>query len=107
MRGVSLIYPQWIHNNKLVHISSNFHSTSPIDRAIAIIERGGLLAIKAHIVKNALGHIGNDGIDEIYRNYLDLLFTTLEDCYGDLLWWTSMGNLTTRIFENQKQYNSK
>jgi hypothetical protein len=101
MRGVSLIYPQWIHNNRLVHISSNFHSTSPIDRAIAIIENEGLLAIKAHIVKEAFGHISCDGLDEIYRNYLDLLFTILEDRYGDSLYWTSMGNLTKTIPENQ------
>ena len=107
MRGVSLIYPQWIHNNKLVHISSNFQATSSFDRAISIIENGGLLAIKAHIIKNGLGHVSYDGLDEIYRNYLDLLFTILEDRYGDSLWWTSIGNLTARILENQKQYDSK
>lgn len=106
MRGVSLIYPQWIHNKRLVHISSNFHATSPIDRAITIIENGGLLAIKAHIVKNALGYISHDGLDEVYRNYLDLLFTILEDRYGDSLWWISMGSLSTRVLENKKPYDS-
>ena len=104
MRGMSLIYPQLIRDNKLVHISSNFQATSPIDRALAIIENGGLLAIKAHIVKNAFGYISYDGLDEIYRNYLDLLFTTLEDRYGDSLWWTSMGDLAARIIENRQQH---
>jgi hypothetical protein len=101
MKGVSLIFPQFIQNDKLLHISTNFQSTSPIDRAIEIIENGGLLAIKAHIVKSALGHISLDGLDETYRNYLDQLFAVLEDRYGDSLLWTSMGDLTARIFSSQ------
>jgi hypothetical protein len=99
MKGVSLIFPQFVHNDKLLHIPSNFSATSSIDRAISIIENGGLLAIKAHIVKSALGHISLDGLDEIYRNYLDLLFTVIEDRYGDTLLWTSMGDLSTRVFQ--------
>jgi hypothetical protein len=101
MKGVSLIFPQFIHNNKLLHITSNFQATSPIDRAIEIIENGGLLAIKAHIVKDAFGHISLDGLDEVYRNDLDRLFTVLEDRYGDSLLWTSMGDLAVRLFSNQ------
>jgi hypothetical protein len=83
MKGVSLIFPQFVRNNKLLHIPSNFSATSSIDRAISIIENGGLLAIKAHIIKSALGHVSLDGLDKTYRNYLDLLFTVLEDRYGD------------------------
>jgi hypothetical protein len=101
MKGVSLIFPQFIHNDKLLHITSNFQATSPIDRAIEIIENGGLLTIKAHIVKEAFGHISLDGLDEVYRNDLDRLFTILEDRYGDSLLWTSMGDLAARVFSNQ------
>ena len=97
MRGVSLIHPQLVHAGRLVHICSNFQATSPIDRALAIIESGGLLAIKAHIIKNALGHTMLDGLDETYRNYLDLVFTILENRYGDRLSWTSMGAVAARI----------
>ena len=93
LRGVSLIYPQLVQNDQLVHLTSNFQATSPIERSIEIIERGGLVAIKAHIVKNALGHIALDGIDELYCNYLDLLFSKLEEKYGDSLWWTTMGEI--------------
>jgi len=103
MKGVSLIYPEWVHNHRLVHIPSNFHSTSTIDRAVAIIEKGGLLAIKAHIVKRAMGYTAYDGLDEIYRNYLDLLLTILEERYGDALWWTSMGAISERCFESVGQ----
>jgi hypothetical protein len=99
MQAVSLIYPQLIHADKLVSLSSNFHATSPIDRAVAVIENGGLLAIKAHIIKNALGYVSNDGLDATYRNYLDLVLTILEDRYGDSLWWTSMGKITANIFQ--------
>ena len=102
MQNVSLMYPQWIGKDKLIHISSNFHATSPIDRALAIIEHGGLLAIKAHIVKEAFGNSCDDGLDEIYRNYLDVVLAALENRYGDSLWWTSMGQLTAEIFEKQK-----
>jgi len=102
MKGVSLIFPQFIRNNKLLHIPSNFSATSSIDRAISIIENGGLLAIKAHIVKSALGHVSLDGLDKTYRNYLDLLFTILEERYGDALLWTSMGDLAIRIFQISK-----
>jgi hypothetical protein len=99
IQGVPLIYPQLIHADRLVSFSSNFHATSPIDRATAIIENGGLLAIKAHIVKNALGYVSNDGLDTTYRNYLDVVLTILEDRYGDSLWWTSMGEIAESIFK--------
>jgi hypothetical protein len=102
MQGVSLIYPQLIHADKLVSFSSNFHATSPLDRATAIIENRGLLAIKAHIVKSAFGHVSNDGLDVTYRNYLDVVLTILEDRYGDSLWWTSMGKITANIFQTRR-----
>jgi hypothetical protein len=94
LKGVSLIYPELIFNGKLIHFTSNFQATNHIERAIEIIENGGLLAIKVHIVKNAMGHIALDGLDESYRNYLDSIFNKLENLYGDSLWWTSMGEIT-------------
>jgi peptidoglycan/xylan/chitin deacetylase (PgdA/CDA1 family) len=96
IKNVSLIYPQLILDGRLLHITSNFQATSPIDRAIEIIESGGLVSIKAHSLKNASGHIALDGLDELYRNYLDLLFARLEMIYGDSLWWTSMGQIADR-----------
>lgn len=97
IKGVSLIYPERIHNGQLLHMTANFQATSPIDRALAIIEQGGLLNIKAHIVKSALGHVALDGIDALYGNYLDVLFTHLEDRFGDALWWTSVGAIADRV----------
>jgi hypothetical protein len=96
LKGVSLIYPERIRAGQLLHLTSNFQATSTIDRAHEIIEHGGLLAIKAHAVKTILGYTALDGLDELYRNYLDLIFTRLEERYGDSLWWTSMGELTDR-----------
>lgn len=97
LKGVSLLYPQRIHNGHLLHMTSNFQATSPIDRAVAILDCGGLLSIKAHIVKSALGHVMLDGIDELYRNYLDVLLTTLERRYGETLWWSSVGQIASRM----------
>lgn len=93
LKDVSLIYPEPIFNGKLLHFTSNFQATNKIERALEIIENGGLLAIKAHIIKNSSGYIALDGLDESYRNYLDRIFSKLENLYGDSLWWTSMGEI--------------
>lgn len=99
LKGASLIYPTWIGDAGLLHFTSNFQATCEIDRALEIIDCGGLLAIKAHIIKNANGHIALDGMDLLYRNYLDILFRTLKERYGDRLWWTTMGEINRRYRE--------
>jgi hypothetical protein len=101
MNGVSLIFPEVIHGGRILHIPANFHSTSPVDRATDIAAIGGLISIKAHIVKNAMGYTSYDGLDEIYTNYLDLLLFRLEDAYGDELWWTSMTEICQKIMNPQ------
>lgn len=102
LKGVSLIYPERISRGRLLHFTSNFQATSGLERALEIVERGGLLAIKAHAVKNALGHIALDGLDRLYANYLDLVFTILEERYGDSLWWTSMGEVAARCLDHPR-----
>jgi hypothetical protein len=97
IRGVSLIRPDLIEGSKLVHITTNFQATSPVDRAFDIIELGGLLAIKAHIVKTAYGYVASDGLDQLYRNYLDVLFTQLGQRYGGGLWWTTMSEVASHV----------
>ena len=97
LRGPSLIYPSSIAATKLIHFSTNFQATSQWERAAAIIEAGGLLAIKAHIIKDALGHVAVDGIDAVYCNFLDLLFERLHREFGDALWWTTMGRISKNV----------
>lgn len=97
LRNVSLIYPELIRDGQLVHLASNFQATSPIDRGLDIVRHHGLLAIKAHAVKSPCGYEQLDGLDSLYRNYLDGLFRLLEDRYGDDLWWTSMGEIASRV----------
>ena len=92
LRGVKLYEPQYVRPG-LLHVPANFQATSTLDRAIEIIEAGGLLSVKAHIIKNALGHIALDGVDALYCNYLDALFTLLEQRYGESLWWTHMDEI--------------
>lgn len=101
LKGVPLLYPSLINNGKLVHIPSNFQATSPVERARQIIENGGLVSIKAHIVKTAMGQVALDGVDKLYMNYLDMLLTVLEQEYGDDLWWPSMGEITEHIFSHK------
>ena len=97
LKGVALYRPERIHDGKLVHIPANFQATSPIDRAFQIIDAGGLLSIKGHIIKDCCGHIALDGIDPLYCNYLDTLLSALEARYGEALWWTSMGEIAERF----------
>jgi len=95
LSGVALYEPEVLPNG-LVHIPTNFLATSTKERAFEIIELGGLLSVKAHIVKHAVGHTALDGIDGLYCNYLDALFTLLDQRYGDRLWWTTMNEIATR-----------
>jgi hypothetical protein len=98
LAGAPLLHPAWVgEGQSLLHFSTNFQATSPLERALEVIEAGGLLAVKAHIIKNALGHIALDGVDQTYFNYLDVLFSELERRYGERLWWTSMGQISQQI----------
>jgi hypothetical protein len=93
IKGVSMVRPEWIAQGRLLHVPANFQATSPIERALELIECGGLVSIKAHIVKSAYGHVALDGVDALYMNYLDVVLSRLEDRYGDALWWTTMGEI--------------
>ncbi|MBA2497708.1 MAG: DUF2334 domain-containing protein [Acidimicrobiia bacterium] len=96
-RDVPLIEPAVLDGGRLVHLPANFQATNAVERAIAIIEAGGLLSVKAHIVKHAFGHTQLDGLDDLYGNYLDLVFAELTRRYGDSLWWATMGEVADRV----------
>jgi predicted deacetylase len=109
LTGASLIIPTWIvpsiadpetsqhaDERALVHITTNFQATSTLERAIEIIEAGGLVSIKAHIFKSGGGITMADGLDDAYVNYLDLLCRELEHRYGESLWWTSLSKVANR-----------
>src|SRR5438552_2181577 len=74
----------------LLHFPVNFQATSAIERAFAILEAGGLLSIKAHLLAESGPYRALDGLTERYRDHLDRVFCTIEDRFGDDLWWTSM-----------------
>ena len=92
LRGVSMLYPRTVAPN-LLHISTNFQATSMPERAFDILDAGGILSIKAHITKVVPGHIHLDGVDDLYMNYLDRLFTDIEQRYGDAIDWTTFDRL--------------
>lgn len=101
IKGVPLITPSLIKDGKIVHIPCNFQATSKIERARQIMEHSGLVSIKAHIIKSALGYLAYDGVDEVYMNYLDMVLTFLEQEYGDDLWWTTMGEIANTIHDQR------
>ena len=98
-KNVSIVYPELIENGKMVHFASNFQATNAYERAFEIIENNGLVAIKAHIIKEFHGHISLDGVDENYIQYLDKLLFEIEAKYGDQIWWTTMGEMSNKILE--------
>ena len=99
LKGTSLIYPEFI-NSKLIHFPSNFQPTNNIDRMFSIIENEGLISIKGHMVKRIGNYVAQDGIDEQFVNYLDILLTFLENKFGGDLWWTTMGEMSEYILNN-------
>lgn len=100
-RGVSLIYPQSILEGRLLHLATNFQATSSCERAEQIIALNGLVAVKAHIIKQACGHVARDGMDICYRDYLHEIFCRLEDRFAESLWWTAMAEITSRCRQSQ------
>ena len=109
LRGASLIQPTFVRctaeltptgatasSAGLVHFTTNFQATSTIDRALAIIECGGLLLIRAHIFKTGGGITMLDGLDNAYCDYLERLWRELETRYGDALWWTTLAEVADR-----------
>lgn len=96
MQGVPLLHPTLVFGGRLVHVPSNFSATNPLDRALELAAAGGLVGIKAHIVKMAFGHVMLDGVDALYRNYLDVVLSELEDRFGDRLWFATMAEIAER-----------
>ncbi|MBZ0112912.1 MAG: hypothetical protein K8J08_10655 [Thermoanaerobaculia bacterium] len=97
LRGAPLIQPSWLRPSDLVHFSTNFQATCQRERALEILDSGGLLSVKAHAVKNVGGHVMADGLDRAYRDQLDQLFSDLDRRYGDHLHWTTFGALAERL----------
>ena len=69
--------------------------TSPLERALAILECGGLLSIKAHLLARSGSYRALDGLTPEYRDHLHRIFTTIEERFGDAVWWTSMGEMAS------------
>jgi hypothetical protein len=94
--GVSLLYPQFVSERRVVHLSCNFQATSSFERAFEILDHGGVLHIKAHIFKAGGGHVMMDGLDDRYCQYLDRLFVELKRRFGHSLWWAHLSEVAQR-----------
>jgi hypothetical protein len=96
LRDVSLIHPQVLPYGRLVHIPTNFQATSTADRAMAILQHGGVLAIKAHLLTRLGSYQALDGLSDSYIDMLDRLFTAIEDRFGNAIWWPTMTALAAQ-----------
>jgi hypothetical protein len=94
LQGVSLIEPERLENG-LIHFPTNFQATSTRERAFAILDCGGLLSIKAHLLSELGSYKALDGVTDAYMTALDQLFREIEERYGDDVSWTSMGELAS------------
>lgn len=94
MQGVSLIEPERLDNG-LLHFTTNFQATSVKERAFAILDRDGLLAIKAHLLAELGSYKALDGVTDEYMASLGRLFSEIEERYGDDVVWTSMGEIAS------------
>jgi hypothetical protein len=95
--GLSLMHPTILAGGRLVHLATNFQATCDVDRAFAVLDCGGVLAIKAHIIKRAGNHVSLDGLDEVYRSYLDALLRLIGERYGNGVWLTTMEEVARRV----------
>jgi len=105
-RSMSLIFPELFPGSNLVHFSSNWQATSRPERALDILGAGGLLCIKAHIVKQWRSYVALDGIDELYCNYLDLMLDRIRATFGDAVWFTSMQEVARAVRTSQANERS-
>lgn len=92
LRGVSLTHPEQL-SPSLVHVTTNFQATSTLARAVEIIEVGGVVAMKAHLLEGVGSYRALDGLTIEYREFLHGILSALEDRYGEALWWTSMAEI--------------
>ncbi len=97
LTGLPLLQPCILSYDGLIHYPTNFQATSTYERARDIIASGGLLSIKAHIVKNVGKYVALDGVDKEYMDFLVDLCSKLKAEFGEKIWWTSMGEMTKQI----------
>lgn len=97
LRGVPLIHPHVLPYGRLVHVTTNFQATSSIERAMSILQHGGLLAIKAHLLTRLGSYQALDGLDARYAETLDRLFSAINARFGAAIWWTTMAELAARV----------
>jgi uncharacterized protein DUF2334 len=109
LRGAALIHPMWIRpiapaesppaharGDRILHFTTNFQATSSAERALSIVEAGGLLSIKAHVFKSGGGITMLDGLDADYCGYIESICRQLAERYGDSIWWTTFGEVAAR-----------
>jgi hypothetical protein len=97
--GASIMHPTVIADGRLALFTTNFQATSDVARAFSILDQGGVLAIKGHIIKRAGQYVALDGMDEVYRAYLDALFRLIKERYGSTVWFTSMDQIAGRVHQ--------
>lgn len=95
LRGVPMLQPCRIDHG-LLHVPTNFQATSTRDRALEILEHGGLLSMKSHLLAASGSYRALDGLTIGYRDHLHSVLSAIEDRFGESVWWTTMGEIASR-----------
>jgi hypothetical protein len=96
-RDASIMHPTLVARSRLVLFTTNFQATSDVERAFAILDQGGVLSVKGHIIKRTGSYVALDGMDAAYRAYLDAVFRLVKERYGSAVWFTSMNAIAERV----------
>jgi hypothetical protein len=92
-----MMHPTLLCGRRIVHLTTNFQATSDVDRAFAILDQGGVLAIKAHVIKRLGAYVALDGLDDVYRAYIDALLRLVKARYGDAVLFTNPEEIAERV----------
>lgn len=104
-RGFPAYAAHIIKRLQLVHIPVNFQATSPIGRAVQILEQGGLLSIKAHAIRDACGHIARDYLDSSYVSYLSQLISVIGERFGESVWWATFDEVSEHLLRSGNEWH--
>ena len=60
-----------------------------------------VVAIKAHVMKRVGSYVALDGLDEVYRAYLDAVLRLIKQRYGDSVLFSRMDDIANRVLTTQ------
>ena len=97
IKHVDLFYPTLLRD-KLINIPRNWDiARSPLERALKIIELGGVVGVHAHMFDSYHGDLTGNGITRDHIARLDQVLTVIEDRFGDRVQFATFQEVATSL----------